>query len=71
MKTLSSILLGFNSYINPIINNEFYHILLGMNFLDQFISYEIKPTHMTLVTNKTKLPLKEYETTTNSHPHLY
>ena len=57
MKTPDSILLEFDCSIDPTINNEFYHILLGMNFLDQFISYEIKPTHIALVDKQNKIIL--------------
>ena len=48
MKTPNSTLLEFDCYIDHSINNEFYHILLGMNFLDQYTKYEIGPTQITL-----------------------
>jgi len=43
MKTPNCIMLEYDCYIDPSINNEFYHILLRMNFLDQFTAYEINP----------------------------
>jgi len=49
MKSPNSILSEYDCYIDPSINNEFYHILLRMNFLDQFTNYETKPTQITLV----------------------
>jgi len=49
MKTPTSILLEFDCYIDSTIKNDYYHILLGMNFLDHFTTYDIKPTHITLV----------------------
>ena len=49
IKTFNSILLEYDCYIDPSINKKFYHILLGMNFLDQFTTYEIKPTQITLI----------------------
>jgi len=49
MKTPNSILLEFDCYINPTIKNDFYHILLGINFLDRITTYDIKPTHITLI----------------------
>ena len=39
MKTHNSTLLEFDCYIDHLIKNEFYHILLGMNFLDQYPNY--------------------------------
>ena len=58
MKTPNSTLLEFDCYINHPIKNEFYHILLGMNFLDQYTNYEIGPTHMTLVNQHTTIILE-------------
>ena len=49
MKTPTSFLLECDCYIDHSINNEFYDILLGMNFLDQFTTYDIKSTQITLV----------------------
>ena len=57
MKSPDSILLEFDSYIDPSIKNEFFHIVLRMNFLDQFITYEIKPTQITLVEKYNKIIL--------------
>ena len=49
MKTPSSILLEYECYIDHSINNEHYHILLRMSFLDHFDTYDIKPNQITLV----------------------
>ena len=49
IKTSNSIVLEFDCYIDPSIKNDFYHILLGMDFIDQFTTYEIKPIQITLV----------------------
>jgi len=49
MKTPNSIVLEFDWYIDPSIKNDFYHILLEMNLLDQFVTYEIKPTQISFV----------------------
>ena len=48
MKTSNSTLLEFDCYIDHSIKNEFYNMLLGMNFLDQYTNYEIGPTQITL-----------------------
>ena len=39
----------YECYIDHSINNEYYHILLGMNFLDHFDAYDIKPTQIILI----------------------
>lgn len=57
MKTPTYTLLEFNCYIDHSIKNEFYHILLGMNFLDQYTNYEIGPTHITLLNQNSSIIL--------------
>ena len=57
MKTLDSILSEFDYYSDRTTDSEFYHIVLGMNFLDQFISFEIKATHITQVDKENKITL--------------
>jgi len=49
MNTPILFLLECDCCIDNSINNVFYHVLLGMNFLDQFTIYEIKPIQITLV----------------------
>ena len=58
MKTFSSILSKFDYYIDPIIKNDYYHILFGMNFLDHFTTYDIKPTHITLIQHQKTIILE-------------
>ena len=58
MNTPNSILLEFDRYIDPTIKNYFYHILLGMNFLDHFTTYDIRRTHSTLVQHHHTIILK-------------
>ena len=58
MKTPNSILLEFDCYIDSTIKNDYYHILLGMNFLDHFTTYDIKPTHLTLVQHQRTIILE-------------
>jgi len=57
-KTPNSTLLEFNCYIDHSIKNKFYHILLGMNFLNQYTNHEIGPTHITLVNQHTTIILE-------------
>jgi len=49
MKTPNSTLVEYECYVDNSINNNHYHILLGMNFLDHFETYDIKPTQIILV----------------------
>jgi len=58
MKTPNSILLELDCYIDPTIKNDYYHILLRMNFLDHFTTYDIKPTHITLVRHQQTITLE-------------
>ena len=58
MKTPNPTLLKFDCYIDHSIKNEFYHILSGMNFLDQYTNYEIGPTQITLVNQYTTIILE-------------
>ena len=57
IKTPESFLLEHDCYIDPTINNEYYHILLGMTFLYKFHSYEINPSYITLIDHNTKIIL--------------
>ena len=58
MRTPHSILLEFDFYIYNSIINEFYHILLGMNFLDHFTNYEIGPTQIILIDKQNTVTLE-------------
>ena len=58
MRTPHSILLEFDCQIDLSINNEFYHILLGMNFLDHFTNYEIGPTQIILIDKQNTIILE-------------
>ena len=49
MKTPNSALLEHECYVDNSINNDHYHIWFGMNFLDHFGTYDIKPTQTTFV----------------------
>ena len=68
MKTRTSMLLKCDCYIDHSINNKFYHILLGMNFLDQFTTYEIKRLKSPESISKIQSSLIEYERTSHSYP---
>jgi len=57
-KILNSILLEVDSYIDPTIKNDYYHILLRMNFLDNFTTYNIKPTQITLIQHQNTIILE-------------
>ena len=58
MKTSNSTLLEYECYIDNSINNDYYHILLGMNFLDHFTTYDIKPKQIILVDNQNTIVLE-------------
>ena len=49
MKTPNSTLVEYECYVDNSINNNHYHILLGMNFLDHFETYDIEPTQIILM----------------------
>ena len=57
-RTPHSILLEFDCYIDHSINTEFYHILLGVNFLHHFTNYEIGPTQITLIDKQNTIILE-------------
>ena len=57
-KTSTSILIEFDCYIDNSINNDYYHVLLGMNFLDHFVTYDIKPTQIILRTTQNVITLE-------------
>lgn len=58
MKTPNCTLIELECYVDNSINNDHYHILLGMNFLDHFETYDINPTQIVLVTKHNTIILK-------------
>ena len=57
MKTPNSTLIEHECYIDRSINNDHYHILLGMNFLDHFDTYDINPTQIILMNKQNTIIL--------------
>ena len=57
MKTSNSTLLEYECYIDNSISKDHYHILLGMNFLDHFTNYDIKPNQIILVDDQNTIIL--------------